>query len=136
MDDLASAIGTDKKGEENRVQALAGKLKHTIDDLTEGYEERLKALMDENAMLRILASMGLTIAEFTHEYGARSGAMKNDLDAVLNAVSLKGRSKAASERLHDHFRDVEGFSEYFVTTLRQNINREVRPIELFLFAEQ
>lgn len=136
VDDLASTIRGEQEGKESRSQASADKLKHSIDHLSDGYEERLKALASQNSMLRILASMGLTIAEFTHEYGARAGAMKIDLNAVLKAVSLKGPAKKASDRLHEHFRDVEGFSEYFVTTLRQNINRTVHPIELFAFAEQ
>ena len=136
VDDLVSAVGADQEEKESRGQASADELKDTIDDLTKGYEKKIEALTDELVMLRILASMGLTIAEFSHEYGDRAGAMKNDLDMVLNTVSLKGCTKMASERLHDHFRDVEGFSEYFVTTLRQNINRAVHPIELFVSAKR
>lgn len=135
VDDLVSVPDEEGK-QEGRRRASANELKTTIDDLKREYEEKLQIFANENAMLRILASMGLTIAQFTHEYGARAGAMKNDLEVVLNAASLRGASKEAATRLHEHFGDVEGFSEYFITTLRQNINRAVRPIELYTFADE
>lgn len=135
-DKLAASVKpSNKKGRVDPEDA-ADNLKGTIDALTRGYVQQLEAQADELAMLRILASMGLTIAEFTHEYGARAGAMKNDLETILSLTTIKTSAKRASERLRDHFADVEGFSEYFVTTLRQNISRTVRPVELFAFAEQ
>ena len=85
-------------------------------------------------MLRILASMGLTIAEFTHEYGTRAGAMQNDLNTVLDSVVPQGEARKAARRLLSHLSDVEGFTEYFATTLRQNVVRTIQPIELYAFS--
>lgn len=110
-------------GEDAKSEEVAEELRDAIDGISEGYEEKLQALADENAMLRIVASMGLTIAEFTHEYGSRAGAMKNDLDTVLasiaslDSIDSSRAVGAAAERLRSHFIDVEGFSTYFAYTV-------------------
>lgn len=128
-------------GEDPKSEEAAEELRDAVYGISEGYEEKLQALADENAMLRIVASMGLTIAEFTHEYGSRAGAMKNDLDTVLasvaslDSIDSDRAIRAAAERLRSHFNDVEGFSTYFAYTVAQNQSRKTTPVELFAFAE-
>lgn len=139
VDHLAAM--TRSADEDAKSEEAAEELREAIDGISEGYEERLQALADENAMLRIVASMGLTIAEFTHEYGSRAGAMKNDLNTVLASVaSLDSIDSdravgAAADRLRSHFNDVEGFSTYFAYTVAQNQSRKTASVELFAFAE-
>lgn len=133
----ASRVGEDAKSEE-----AGEEIRDALDGITEEYEEQIRALVDENAMLRIVASMGLTIAEFTHEYGSRAGAMKNDLDTVLasvaslDSIDTGPAVTAAAERLRNHFNDVEGFSTYFAYTIAENQSRRTTPVELIAFSEQ
>ena len=135
VDDMVECVPPKNRKAAQSARNLAKDVKETFDYVVRGFGKRIDAQAEEMVMLRILASMGMTIAEFAHEYGARAGAMRNDVEVISSLTSLKGRAKQATERLSNSFGDIEGFSEYFATTLRQNINRAVHPIELYGFAQ-
>jgi signal transduction histidine kinase len=86
-------------------------------------------LLDELGMLRVLASLGMVIGEFTHEVDQTLGAA--DIDAQTLAESLAGSpEQPLAQRLLNNVRRFESYASYFDRTVRENVDRELRPIEL------
>ena len=89
--------------------------------------EHNQALLEELAMLRVMASLGLTVSEFTHEVQQTLGA------AYLSARQLTDALPAGSdehETAHDLFTNVQRFkayASYFQQTVSDNVRRELEP---------
>lgn len=91
--------------------------------------EKLKYLLEEAGMLRVLAGLGLTIGEFTHEikqfqpsvYGHIHKLLEN-LSDVNNLTEVKG--------LNSDFDGIFSYTRYFSTTISQNTSREKQPVDV------
>jgi signal transduction histidine kinase len=89
------------------------------------------ALLKEIDLLRVLASMGLAIGQFTHEFSTLSGAMRASLAILLESGrSEVERSEAASaiRALLDQARDFTGL---FKSMTEENALRERQPLDLY-----
>ena len=92
--------------------------------------ERNQALLEELAMLRVMASLGLTVGEFTHEVQQTLGA------AYLSAKQLANALPTGSdehETAHDLFMNVQRFrayAAYFQQTVSDNVRRELEPQDI------
>lgn len=93
--------------------------------------EELRKELEEASMLRVLAGLGLSIGEFTHEikqfqpsvYGHTSKLQKEKLTAD-GIIQLN--------RLEKNFDDLFAYTGYFSATVSQNINRETKPIDILV----
>jgi signal transduction histidine kinase len=91
--------------------------------------ESIRKELEEASMLRVLAGMGLTIGEFSHEikqfqpsvYGYISKLREEDL--TTNALSLLDGVKL-------NLNNLIAYTGYFNATVSQNINRETEPIDV------
>lgn len=109
--------------EPNQDKAEAQKL---IGNLKVSYDH----LIEELGMLRVLAGLGLTIAEFTHEviqftpsiYGYISALKQNNIDNPPTMQIL--------ENLTSVFNNFTAYTSYFNATVSQNVSRELKPIRL------
>ncbi len=89
------------------------------------------ALLKEIDLLRVLASMGLAIGQFTHEFSTLSGAMRANL-AVLVEVDRppveRTDAAAAIRALLDQARDFTGL---FKSMTEENALRDRLPLDLY-----
>lgn len=104
-------------------------------EITEkNYEEVKARLADEAAMLRLLASLGMTTAEFSHEMGMAFEAFRLDFERVFEAAAQArpsdplfelqaARAKAAIVRL-------DTLTAYLNTTVASRAVREIHPVSL------
>lgn len=91
--------------------------------------ESIRKEIEEASMLRVLAGMGLTIGEFSHEvkqfqpsvFGYISKIKEEELSE--NAISLL---KGITLNLNN----LISYTGYFSATVSQNINRETEPIDV------
>ncbi|MGH2666709.1 sensor histidine kinase [Flavobacterium sp.] len=85
--------------------------------------------LEEIEMLRVLAGIGLNIAEFTHEIrqfvpsfnGSINYLIEQDFDENIRSSLLN---------LQDNFNRFKSYTSYIDHTITQNSNREKRPIDL------
>lgn len=117
-----SEEGSGSNGETNFNQEEA---KAVVDELEQAFKEQ----MDEIAMLRILAGMGLSIGEFVHEIRQFSPAFDGDISA-LNSQTVNDEMKQALSRLSRNFSQFQSYAAYFDETIRNNSKRDLRPIEI------
>ncbi|MDX6500002.1 MAG: hypothetical protein QOG23_3262 [Blastocatellia bacterium] len=124
--------------------ARATKVSHTPDaafaDLLEAAEETVaelslvareqEELLKEIGMLRVLASLGLVIGEFTHEVTVTLGAAQ--LTAKTLATSLKRGTKQQkdAEDLRFNVDRFRTYASYFDEAVAENVSRELHPQNL------
>jgi len=120
-DDSASSVGSDQEQEGiSREEAEA-----TLDELAKTLGEQI----DEIAMLRVLAGMGLAIGEFVHEIRQFSPAFGGELKTLFS-YSINEDVKDGLNRLYRNFEQFQSYAAYFDETIRNNVNRELQPIEI------
>jgi signal transduction histidine kinase len=105
-----------------RTRQLASLLRNTA--------EQSHELFEENGMLRVLASLGLTIGTFTHEVSLGFVALESEMKSLLGSSGLDEEAKKAVHDLKDHFKILQSYTAYFDRAISENVNRERRSIEI------
>lgn len=104
---------------------------YTESEKKEGLEilRKLENLIEEAGMLRVLAGLGLTIGEFTHEMKQFHSSVYGHI-SKLNQLSLGNEAQNQIDEIKFDFDNLFGYTDYFGTTISQNTNRKKSPIDL------
>jgi len=110
----------------SNYKELASELESAAEEL----DRREREYLHEIGMLRVLASLGLTIGQFTHEIRHNLTSLHADLNYFQ--VTLKGNDESVkvSNRLKTNFKTLQSYASYFDSSIAENVRREMRPIEL------
>lgn len=87
-------------------------------------------LIDENAMLRVLASTGITVSEFIHEIHQTIGAIDANVHQLQKVYDFKPDGKEYIDGLLNNTNRFISYISYFDQAIRENIVRELKPIEM------
>lgn len=105
-----------------------------IEEATAKQEQESKARVEEIAMLRVLASLGLTIGEFTHEINHFLPAIRADAKQLLRIHRNEGEQglKPAKYafRLQQNLEGFKTYASFFGRAISANARRETRYQEL------
>ena len=85
--------------------------------------------IDEIEMLRVLAGLGLTIGEFTHEVKQFKSAVYGDLVALYKKVKEPNAVTILSD-LQKEFDKLFSYTKYFDVSISQNEDRTLKSINL------
>lgn len=129
--------------EETENSPLIDEIKTTVAQLAqvtkisgEKARERDDFLKELN-LLRILASMGLTIAEFTHDFTHFSHAITLGVRELRRSLDLSPeRLEAAMEEFEDQATQVHAYTAHLASMMTNNANRELENIDLYEFARE
>jgi len=100
----------------------------------ENLKEDFKSLIQELGMLRVLAGLGLTISEFTHEVVQFAPSMNGDL-SVIDNQSLNVEGANALENLKRTIRLFIAYTSYFSSTVSANVSRELKSQQIDVVVE-
>ncbi|HEY0140221.1 MAG TPA: ATP-binding protein [Thermoanaerobaculia bacterium] len=89
-----------------------------------------ETLSRELRMMRILATLGLTLAEFTHEVALGFTALSADVGALREQVLVSAHGSHVAARLERQVASLRSYVDYFEETVRDNVSEEVRSIDL------
>jgi signal transduction histidine kinase len=131
-DEVQSVVGLLERSPATRNIGLARaaeQLKGVFDALRTASPETAE-LLEEIAMLRVLASLGLTIGMFTHEISTRLAAMRARIRTLSRKKGTSAEDIQGIKRIDDHFRMLEAYASYFNATIAANVQRELEPINL------
>lgn len=140
VEDVRTAVaqsqedGADPRESRERVDGAVRRLAMATSVVMEIAQERDELLAEVN-LLRILASMGLTIAEFTHDFSHLAETMELNLNALV--ASAGGQSPSFDrqmERFRGQFRQVRAYTSHFGTMVTSNASRQLNQIDLYDFA--
>ncbi|MBI1921147.1 MAG: sensor histidine kinase [Geobacter sp.] len=148
---LASAPSPRKKGErspEDKASTIAQKLRSaassqenrgnaTFNAVADELEEEIlelgqssQKMLEENGMLRVLASLGLTIGEFTHEIRHSLGAMVANLTLLTTRIAENTLAMEPCEGLMTNLDSLQSYARYFDDAVTDNAHRRLQPLEL------
>lgn len=117
-----------------RVDGAVRRLAMAANVVIEIAQER-DELLAEVSLLRILASMGLTIAEFTHDFSHLAETMELNLNALeTSATGLSEAFHQRMERFRGQFRQVRAYTSHFGSMVTSNASRQLMEIDLYEFA--
>jgi signal transduction histidine kinase len=94
------------------------------------------ALVEELNMMRILASMGLTVAEFTHDFSALAETMELNLQAIGGTMPGTPRHDTLMARFRSQFRQVRAYTAHFGAMTTSNASRDLQSVDLYAFARR
>lgn len=87
-------------------------------------------VMEENGMLRVLASLGLSIGEFTHEIRHSLGAMVANLTLLAAKISGAPEAMEPCEGLKINLDSLQTYAKYFDDAIVDNAHRCLQPLEI------
>lgn len=91
--------------------------------------EHITRQLEEAGMLRVLAGLGLTIGEFTHEITNFKSPVYGHIHKLYNQ-NLPHDSVEQVNGLEKIFNSLYSYTGYFSNTISQNIDRATKPIDL------
>lgn len=120
-------IGGEEKNEDANAKQKekAKKIRDKAKSIRDAVER-----IEEYNMLRVLAGLGLIIGEFTHEIMQYLSAFKIDSKYLIDNLTESTEEYKRAVRLKETFSSFEVYASYFDETISQNVNRELKPIEL------
>lgn len=92
----------------------------------EGLGVDSQAILEENGMLRVLASLGLTIGEFTHEVRHALAALK----VTVEKIERDGISPDSIVATKENMFLLQSYARYFDNAITQNAHRKLSIHEL------
>jgi signal transduction histidine kinase len=117
----------DSKSEEDRQKEKikAGEFRKKAQQLRDAIKS-----IDELNMIRVLAGLGLVIGEFTHEIMNYLGVFDIDTKHIIDHLDRASEEYERAIRLRRTFKSFNVYASYFDETISQNVNQELRPIEI------
>jgi len=129
FDKLKSILGN--KSDQSEKEQNEEQDTTTESNQKEGLEiiKKLENLIEEAGMLRVLAGLGLTIGEFTHEMKQFHSSVYGHISR-LNQLTLNAEVQNHINGIKLDFDNLFGYTDYFGITISQNTNRKKSPIDL------
>jgi signal transduction histidine kinase len=132
LDELDKAMEEDSSdsGTKRKRKKTLKKLKQEILDVAALQKTERANYIKEKSMLRVLSSVGLTIAQFIHEIKYYMDNIQSDIRFLLERAK---HEKALLDRLvilDTNFASFHTYTSYFDSVVSQNVIRDLRPLDL------
>lgn len=125
--DELSEVASTTKEEANEQDPNEGRRKERDEQFEEAQsklEWAVEKAVEEIAMLRILASLGLSIGEFTHEIKNTIGGAITDAGFLAEVLDDETHEAERAKRLHRSIKGFQTYSAYFDQAVARNVSRE------------
>jgi len=109
-----------------KTSALLSDVATELNDIAVEQVEEKTILLNEISMLRVLASLGLAIGEFTHEIRQMFLGLLADTNAILDA-NPSGVTHEKAHRLKENIASLKTYAAYFDKAVSANVRRETKP---------
>ncbi|MFX0208597.1 MAG: ATP-binding protein [Candidatus Hodarchaeota archaeon] len=87
-------------------------------------------LLEEIGMLRVLACLGLTIGEFTHEIRHSLSALVSSFKLLRVEKDNSGSSELRFEDIDVNLESLQAYAKYFDRAIRDNVHRKLEAQEI------
>jgi len=128
-----AAIPSNSGGTREPPSPIVAELEQLAQGLSaaaEEQEERTRILLEELGMLRVLASLGLTIGEFTHEIRQYLPAVQADTNYFVQLHADDEGHRSIAERLRSNFGALRTYASYFDRAVADNASRQLKATEI------
>lgn len=108
----------------------SGQLKQELVDRILGLGTVSQNMLEEIGMLRVLAALGITIGEFTHEIRHSLGAAIADVSILEDASNIDYQSRAALASMQSNLQMLQAYARYFDDAIIDNTHRQLVSLEI------
>lgn len=120
---------TDKKTIEEEFEEVDKEVENDIaKEAIKSIKEKYYEVIEELSMLRILASLGLTIGEFTHEIIQFTPSINGFISKLYESNENNLNTIKILDDLKRTFANFTSYTSYFNATVSENTSREIKPI--------
>jgi len=132
IDELDRAISANQPGSiiVKQSKELLEKTKKELERLKAERKEERKRIREEQTLLRVLSSVGLTTEQFVHEIKYYLHSINNDIDFLKRRLE---KITDVAERigiLERNFANFNTYVSYFDAMVAGNVNRALAPCEM------
>jgi signal transduction histidine kinase/anti-sigma regulatory factor (Ser/Thr protein kinase) len=106
------------------------KIKEDLAVLQELQKSQQAKFIKERSMLRVLSSVGLSIAQFIHEIKYHMVSMKSDVSYLLDNLSKDSESLKRALVLDENFSSFHTYTSYFDDVVSKNVTLELQPLNM------
>lgn len=124
LEDIPEKKTIEEEFEEVDKEDLNETAKEAIKSIKEKYYE----VIEELSMLRILASLGLTIGEFTHEIIQFTPSINGYIAKLYESNENDLKTLELLDNLKKTFANFTSYTSYFNATVSENTSREIKPV--------
>lgn len=115
-----------KKRRKKRVK----KVQDALEEIKKIQKEEQEKTFKERSMLRVLSSVGLTIAQFIHEIKYYMDNIQSDIRFLVIELQQQQSALERINILNDNFSAFHTYTSYFDNVVSQNVIRELIPLDL------
>ncbi|MBC7642381.1 MAG: ATP-binding protein [Flavobacterium sp.] len=115
-----------KKRRKKRVK----KVQDALEEIKKIQKEEQEKIFKERSMLRVLSSVGLTIAQFIHEIKYYMDNIQSDIRFLVIELQQQQSALERINILNDNFSAFHTYTSYFDNVVSQNVIRELIPLDL------
>ena len=115
-----------KKRRKKRVK----KVQEALEEIKKIQKEEQEKTFKERSMLRVLSSVGLTIAQFIHEIKYYMDNIQSDIRFLVIELQQQQSALERINILNDNFSAFHTYTSYFDNVVSQNVIRELIPLDL------
>jgi signal transduction histidine kinase len=131
ISDIAESVRSKDTLSREDINIIADKLQKVSYDLNNTAKESEKYYrqqINEVQMLRVLATLGLVIAEFNHEIRQFIASIETDICNIKN--NNYDFNKEIFVRFSDSVGNIKNYTSFFDSTIAENVVREMKPLEI------
>jgi signal transduction histidine kinase len=111
-------------------------LKKSIAEVEKLQKIEHEDFIKEKSILRVLSSVGLTIAQFIHEIKYYIDNIKSDIEFLIKRITDDDIAIKRLIILQNNFITFNNYTSYFDDVVSQNIIRELKPLDLRVVTRQ
>ena len=106
------------------------KVQDALEEIKKIQKEEQEKTFKERSMLRVLSSVGLTIAQFIHEIKYYMDNIQSDIRFLVIELQQQQSALERINILNDNFSAFHTYTSYFDNVVSQNVIRELIPLDL------
>lgn len=111
------------------LSATVARAAEELQQIATANEEMRRAFLEEIGMLRVLASLGLVIGEFTHEVKQILGAAHLSARQLMHSLEGQDNYETAKD-LYENVQRFRTYASYFYRAIAENTSRELNSQDL------
>lgn len=126
LEDEKSSVQARKSRKDKLVQ-----IKKSLEEINNIQKNEKEKIIKERSMLRVLSSVGLTIAQFIHEIKYYMDNIQSDVKFLIEKLVSDKESLERAIILDKNFTSFRTYTSYFDDIVSQNVIRDLVPINLY-----
>lgn len=130
IEELNEEIEGDNVENKRRRKRRINKIKDDLAELEKLQKSQQAKQIKERSMLRVLSSVGLSIAQFIHEIKYHMVSLKSDVSYLLDNLSNDSEALKRAVILDENFASFHTYTSYFDDVVSKNVSLEIQPLNM------